>query len=872
MKFYASISLETITFIVFFFVCETLSAQGGYDQWFFSQQTNYGLSFSPNGSVAVTSTHATPFAEEGSVVVVDPIIGNLLFYSNGNVVWDGNHNVMPNGVGLLANPSVSEKCETIQIPGECGRFMMFHSTAVAENNGNGSLYYSIVDMNLPGNGSIASPLGDLDPTHKNVPVMSNPVEGLEIIKGPSDTVAWLFTGVVGSGNLELFKITVGGGIINQSTIPLGINYDDIRSLVFSYESSKLAVVSNQESKPVIIIDFDLYSGAVGAVNQVPGSITGPSSFYWTGFFDVEWSPSGRWLYLAKYRHGNLAGGIYQYDLLNPAVPITLQYSNPGGGSNNWVTDLKRTVNGEILFFDYQGSNGGTQMTLGEIQNADSSSPQYVASNLSFSQNFSPAHKFSNSLSSFPAPELNDDSVVLNCLSSVDTLFPFLNDDIVASIADFNFTVIQNFSSVIGTFSGDTLFVASNSSYSLDTLIYEVCTVGCSPFCDTAIIVVSDQGPSISLLQDTTILCKPDSIFIDTNGVSWDSLIWSDGSNGAAIFIDTAGSLEVKGYYGNCIVSDTISVFFAPSLMEPDTTSLIFCEGDSLLLFFELECDLCTYQWNTGVVSDTIYANTDGVYRFSFWNSCDSSYQDFEVFKRNQPPSIATVDTIVCPEDSVVFSPLSYSSDSSLTWAVNDTYIPSDTNLVLGDFFNEVRASNECGMNTFFINVSYLMEPLPSDSVIISCSDSLLFKFPEALVVFDSTGNHINSEIWIKENESITVSYLYCDSVRFFNLFKKSITEDISNAILSNVFTPNGDGINDFFHPVPLQFLSTSSLIGEFFIFNRWGSELFHSTSLKTPWEPNLDVPEGTYYCVVILGDSCSPGTQTRLVKSFQLFR
>lgn len=68
-------------------------------------------------------------------------------------------------------------------------------------------------------------------------------------------------------------------------------------------------------------------------------------------------------------------------------------------------------------------------------------------------------------------------------------------------------------------------------------------------------------------------------------------------------------------------------------------------------------------------------------------------------------------------------------------------------------------------------------------------------------------------------------------------------------LIPNVFTPNGDGIND-------QFYIQSSGFTEYHIqiFNRWGIKLFESTSPEIKWDgrttAGLKVPDGTYYFIL----------------------
>ncbi len=68
--------------------------------------------------------------------------------------------------------------------------------------------------------------------------------------------------------------------------------------------------------------------------------------------------------------------------------------------------------------------------------------------------------------------------------------------------------------------------------------------------------------------------------------------------------------------------------------------------------------------------------------------------------------------------------------------------------------------------------------------------------------------------------------------------------------LPNVFTPNGDNKNDFFHPFPYTSVESIDLQ----IFNRWGKIVFKTQDPQILWDgkninSNQDAPEGVYYYV-----------------------
>jgi gliding motility-associated-like protein len=66
-------------------------------------------------------------------------------------------------------------------------------------------------------------------------------------------------------------------------------------------------------------------------------------------------------------------------------------------------------------------------------------------------------------------------------------------------------------------------------------------------------------------------------------------------------------------------------------------------------------------------------------------------------------------------------------------------------------------------------------------------------------------------------------------------------------IVPNVFSPNGDGFNNFFEVASLLDYDGSTLR----IFNRWGALIYESDDYKNNWSPSEDeAPDGVYYYIL----------------------
>ena len=73
--------------------------------------------------------------------------------------------------------------------------------------------------------------------------------------------------------------------------------------------------------------------------------------------------------------------------------------------------------------------------------------------------------------------------------------------------------------------------------------------------------------------------------------------------------------------------------------------------------------------------------------------------------------------------------------------------------------------------------------------------------------------------------------------------------------IPNIFTPNGDGINDYFEigygddGKPINDLSVYFLSNKLVVFNRWGRTVYESNDYKNDWDGGK-LPDGTYFYVL----------------------
>jgi gliding motility-associated-like protein len=91
-------------------------------------------------------------------------------------------------------------------------------------------------------------------------------------------------------------------------------------------------------------------------------------------------------------------------------------------------------------------------------------------------------------------------------------------------------------------------------------------------------------------------------------------------------------------------------------------------------------------------------------------------------------------------------------------------------------------------------------------------------------------------------------------------------------VIPNVFSPNGDGIND-----ELLFNYYGNAFYQIAVYDRWGKQIFNTTDKNAMWNgktgSGADVPEGVYYVSVrIVGDEAIPEKDKQKVFAVTLLR
>ncbi len=309
--------------------------------WYFGDNAGFTFMTDPvsilGGSQMVTAEATSVLSDED---------GNLLLYTNGEVVWNGNHQVVLELNDLfqssVINPLINMSAMGAVLVPAPGNDNLVYFFGVTPHNAIPlfqMLFYATIDLNA--NGGIGAPTGlatviDFEYSEKILPICKSDGSGFWLLvpKAIGTTATGHYTAI----NLTSTGVTtqtVNAGLLTlhspgaaNNTMAASLNGDRVAVMIWN------SVLTQSR---VQVFDF----------NQVTGQLSNPVDIFHnqnanntlTNYLpqSVAFSPSGRFLYVVDYLSGNPAHSrLLQYDLeaanVNASqVMITGNASSSAGG-------------------------------------------------------------------------------------------------------------------------------------------------------------------------------------------------------------------------------------------------------------------------------------------------------------------------------------------------------------------------------------------------------------------------------------------------------------------------------------------------------------------------------------------------------------
>ncbi|WP_296685806.1 T9SS type B sorting domain-containing protein [Flavobacterium sp.] len=254
-----------------------------------------GLKFHPDGSV---ESFPSEIGSQFGCATISDKNGNLLFYSNGEMIWNKEGNIMLNGNGLMGNLYCAQSVNIVPKPGVSNLYYVF--TLNLNSSGN-QFRYSIVNMDLDGGkGAVTE--------DKNILLYTPSNQKMVTIKHANGRDFWIITDKWKTNTFYSYLITSTGINLVPVLSSVGTIVNDWLNstgtgteMKISPDGKKLAVCNPRSGSNLELFDFD----------PITGKVSNPKSILENNVLIdfVEFSPNSKILYGSSGKH------LYQFDLM-----------------------------------------------------------------------------------------------------------------------------------------------------------------------------------------------------------------------------------------------------------------------------------------------------------------------------------------------------------------------------------------------------------------------------------------------------------------------------------------------------------------------------------------------------------------------------
>jgi len=280
--------------------------------WYFG--TGVGLDFNNSNCAPTLLTDGAMHGYEGCTTIADEVSGELLFYTNSDMVWNRDHQPMisnslvPGGSTITQSVIVKKPSSdslyyiiTSEIQGVSGGGLRFHCVNMQMNNGLGGLAY-----------------------RDSVLCSQHVTEKLVAVRRANGSDIWVIGHEYGSNRFLAFLLTPSG----FDTIPVisaigktysgngGFTIDCLGEMKASPDGTKLAVVTYRQPN-IELFTFNGMTGQVSDLITLPemGAYNGSENSS-SGLYGLSFSPDNTKLYASSFAEppNNLMGKIIQYTI------------------------------------------------------------------------------------------------------------------------------------------------------------------------------------------------------------------------------------------------------------------------------------------------------------------------------------------------------------------------------------------------------------------------------------------------------------------------------------------------------------------------------------------------------------------------------
>jgi large repetitive protein len=382
--------------------------------WYFGDGAGLDFNPDPNDSTAPTprpiATRHPQNIPAGTTTISDQA-GQVLFFTDGNSVWDLNGDLMQNGDAIGGDNSSSQSVIAIPVPQEQTLFYLF--TTQASASGVNQVSFSLVDIkseNLSGVGNVVT---------KNNFLFSPSTEHSAAFNGGDTT--WVMFHELGNNTFRAYPVTsqgIGQPVLSSVGSPHGFN-SGVGAMKFSPDGTKLAVtISEGGCNKLEIFDFDPETGELSEYARIDLGCNGD-------VYGMDFSNDSDRI-VVSYRNGGpgieefIIKAVENNDPTASACPACFGSASTRAQIEACINSTKKTISGTsglnlgavqigpngVIYVAVVGSNRIGQINVGTGCTASSTFNQDGVEPMPGTANLGLPSFVQNSGSSIPEPALS----------------------------------------------------------------------------------------------------------------------------------------------------------------------------------------------------------------------------------------------------------------------------------------------------------------------------------------------------------------------------------------------------------------------------------------------------------------------------------
>ena len=318
--------------------------------------------------------------------------------------------------------------------------------------------------------------------------------------------------------------------------------------------------------------------------------------------------------------------------------------------------------------------------------------------------------------------------------------------------------------------------ASSTSISVNTpgLYWLQITDGC--VIRDSIYIEGVPIPNPSLGADTT-LCTGQSLSLTDNSSGFTRL-WSDGSSGASLNINSAGSYWLRLDNGCQFYYDSITVGFTPNFVNSLADTSHLCPGGSLSFNAGNAGSNTSYLWSNGDVSQNAIYSSVGNHWLRLSNSCFTDTFHFVILADSSLSVSLGPDNVSSCSNSYTLQLQGASLNDNILWSTGQSQTLSINANSSGQYW--VQVSNACGTSSDTVNLQLVAPPLGiTQDTLLLCSNpgssvqASAINRPFTHWLWDN-GDTTQSTILNSSGYHSVMAFNFCDTI-YDSVYVKSVS-------------------------------------------------------------------------------------------------